>query len=55
MTHFLFMVLFALAVASVFGVLGREGREAQLKYGLKVFLEFLGIGFVLAWLMYLIP
>ena len=48
------MILFALVVATVFGVLGREGRDAQFRYGFKVFLEFLGIGFVLAWLMYLV-
>ena len=55
MTHFLFMAIFALVVATIFGVLGREGLDAQFRYGLKVFLEFLGIGFVLAWLMYLMP
>ena len=55
MKHFSLMILFALIVATVFGLLGRETRESQFKYGVKVFLEFVGIGIILAWLMYLIP
>lgn len=49
------MVLFALLVALVFGVVGREGEHGRVRYGLKIFLEFVGVGFVLAWLLYFVP
>ena len=55
MKHFLYMVLFAALVALAFGVLGREGAGHRLRYGLKVFAEFVGVGFALAWLLYWIP
>jgi hypothetical protein len=50
--HFGLMLLFAATVAIVFGVVGREGVDDRWKYGLKVFGEFVGVGLVLAWLMY---
>jgi hypothetical protein len=53
--HFLFMLLFAALVAVVFGVVGREGAQHRLRYGLKVFAEFLGVGLALAWLLYWVP
>jgi hypothetical protein len=49
------MILFALLVAVVFGVVGREGEHGRLRYGVKIFLEFLGVGFALAWLLYFVP
>ncbi len=49
------MMLFALLVAIVFGVCGRETPRARLFYGLKVFGQFVGIGFGLAWLLYFLP
>lgn len=55
MKHFLLMVLFAAVVAIPFGVVGREGAPHKLRYGLKVFGEFLGVGLALAWLLYWIP
>ena len=55
MIHFTLLVLFALLVATVFGVVGREGEQGRLRYGLKIFLEFVGVGFVLAWLLYFVP
>ncbi len=55
MIHFSLMVLFALIVALVFGVVGREGEQGRLRYGFKIFLEFVGVGFVLAWLLYFVP
>lgn len=55
MKHFLFMVLFAALVAVVFGVVGREGARHRLRYGLKVFGEFVGVGLALAWLLYFVP
>jgi hypothetical protein len=49
------MILFALLVAVVFGVVGREGEHGRVRYGVKIFLEFLGVGFALAWLLYWVP
>jgi hypothetical protein len=53
--HFTLMVLFALLVAVVFAVVGREGEQSRVRYGLKIFLEFVGVGFALAWLLYWVP
>lgn len=55
MIHFILLILFALLVALVFGVVSREGEQGRLRYGLKIFLEFVGVGFVLAWLFYFVP
>ena len=49
------MLLFALLVALVFGVVGRDTTKERALYGLKVFAEFVGIGLVLAWLLYYLP
>jgi hypothetical protein len=53
--HFLLMLLFAALVAVVFGIVGREGDRGRVKYALKIFLEFVCVGFALAWLLYWIP
>lgn len=55
MRHLLMMLVFAASVATVFGIVGRNEPRARMRYGLKVFAEFVGIGMVLAWLLYLIP
>lgn len=55
MTHFLLMLAFAGAVSVVFGVTGRRGSRERVRYGLKVFVEFVGVGLALAWLLYLLP
>ncbi len=55
MTRLLTMMLFAGLVAVVFGITGRDTARARLLYGLKVFAQFVGIGFVLAWLLYFLP
>ncbi len=55
MTHLLVMLLFALIVALVFGVVARDTGRQSVLYGLKVFAEFVGIGLVLAWLLYFLP
>lgn len=55
MKHFLLMLLFAALVAVVFGIVGREGDRGRAHYALKIFLEFVGVGFALAWLLYWIP
>lgn len=55
MTHFLMMAIFAALVAVVFGVVGKDTLRGRFIYGLKVFCEFMGIGLVLAWVLYWIP
>jgi hypothetical protein len=48
------MLLFAVVVAIVFAVIGREHHTSQLRYGIKILSEFLVIGLGLAWLLYFI-
>lgn len=55
MRHFLVMVLFAVFVAIIFGVVGREKPLERFTYGAKIFAEFVGIGLVLAWVLYWLP
>ncbi|MBA3440601.1 MAG: hypothetical protein H0T92_12095 [Pyrinomonadaceae bacterium] len=55
MTHFLVMTLFALLVATVFGIVSRETVQERVRYGAKVFVEFVGVGLALAWVLYVFP
>ena len=55
MTHLLVMMLFSALVELLMGVVSRESGREQFVYGLKVFCEFVGIGLVLAWLLYFLP
>lgn len=49
------MLLFAGLVAVAFGIIGRNNLRAQVTYSLKIFMEFVGVGMVLAWLLYWLP
>ena len=55
MTHLFVMMLFAALVGAVMGLVSRETAREQLRYGLKVFCEFVLIGLVLAWALYFLP
>jgi hypothetical protein len=55
MRHFLVMIAFAALASVVFGTVAKDSKHERLTYGLKVFLEFLIIGLLLAWLLYLVP
>ncbi len=55
MTHLIVIILFSALVAVVFGILGKETRGAQMRYGANVFLKFVGIAMVLGWFLYFIP
>lgn len=57
MTHFLAMVLFSLLVSVAFAALSAEHftTAARVKYGVKVFFYFVGIGFLIAWALYFLP
>jgi hypothetical protein len=49
------MVLFAALVAIIFGIVGREKPAERFTYGAKIFVEFVGIGLALAWVLYWLP
>jgi hypothetical protein len=53
--HLLVMILFAALVSLVFGLVARDTGRERFFYGVKVFVEFVGIGLALAWLLYFLP
>lgn len=53
--HFLLMIVFAVAVGVVFGCVGRTTWRERLRYGAKVFAEFMLVGLLLGWLLYFVP
>ena len=57
MTHFLAMLLFSLLVSVAFAVLSQEHHttEERMKYGVKVFGYFVGVGLLVAWVLYPLP
>ena len=55
MIHFLYLVGFAFFVALVFGCLNEGTTKQRLLYGLKTFLQFVGISLIIAWILYFIP
>lgn len=55
MRHVLWMTLFALLTAVVFGVVAKGSDRQRLIYGVKVFGEFLVIAFILGWILYFLP
>jgi len=57
MTHFIAMIVFSALVSVVFAALSSEhnNRAERLKYCLKVFGYFVGIGLAIAWLLYPLP
>ncbi len=57
MTHFLALVLFSLMVSTAFASLSSEHNTTpeRVKYGIKVFMYFIGIGLLIAWVLYFLP
>jgi hypothetical protein len=49
------MTAFVAMAAIVFGAVARDTNQERFIYGLKVFVEFMLIGIVLAWILYFIP
>jgi hypothetical protein len=49
------MMLFAGLTSVVFAVIARETPREQVRAGLRMFAAFIGVAFVLGWLMYFIP
>jgi hypothetical protein len=54
-SHFSAMLFFASLVSVVFGVLSKDTPRERLIYGAKVFAAFVGIAFLLGWIMYPVP
>jgi hypothetical protein len=55
MTHFLYLIGFALFVAVVFGAFAPGTSRERLIYGAKTFVQFVGISLIIAWVLYFIP
>ena len=49
------MCAFALLTAVIFGTVAKDNNRERVLYGAKVFAEFVGIGLVLAWVLYFLP
>jgi hypothetical protein len=55
LSHFTALLIFALIVATVFGLITKNEPREQFRYGVFVFLSFLAAAFVVGWLMYPLP
>jgi len=55
MIHFLYLLGFGALIAVVFGSISNGTPKEKLWYGLKTFLQFVGISLVIAWVLYFIP
>lgn len=55
MSHFLYLVGFALFVSVVFGAFAEGSTKHRLWYGTKTFLQFVGISLLIAWVLYFVP
>jgi hypothetical protein len=49
------MVLFAALTSAVFAVIAKETVREQVRAGLRLFAAFVGVAFILGWLMFFIP
>ncbi|MEX2270188.1 MAG: hypothetical protein WD690_01865 [Vicinamibacterales bacterium] len=54
-SHLGLMVVFAALTSAVFAVIAKEAPRDQLRAGLRMLAGFVGVAFVLGWLMYFIP
>jgi hypothetical protein len=55
MTHFLYLIGFALFVSVIFGAIHVGDAKERIWYGTKTFLQFVGISLLIAWILYFIP
>lgn len=55
MSHFLYLIGFALFVSLVFGSFATGNKRERVIYGTKTFVQFVGISLIIAWLLYFIP
>ena len=54
-SHLLLMAVFSFLVSLVFAVLARDEPRARLRFGVLVFLAFMGGALLLGWLMFPLP
>ncbi len=54
-SHLALMALFSLPVSIVFALLMRDEPRAQVRFGAKVFLAFMGGALLLGWVLYPFP
>ncbi len=54
-SHLLILAIFALLVSTVFATLMKDDPRQQLRTGGVMFAGFLGVAYVLGWLMYPLP
>ena len=54
-SHLGLMMLFAALTSLVFAVIAKDAPRDQIRAGLRMFAGFVGVAFVLGWLMYFIP
>ncbi len=52
MIHFLYLIGFALFVATAFGVFATGDNKEKIIYGSKIFAQFLIVSLILAWIFY---
>ncbi len=55
LSHFEALFVFALIVSVVFALINKTKPMEQMKYGMLVFLSFLGVAFLVGWLMFPFP
>ena len=55
MSHFSALLVFALIVSLVFALINKTQPREQLRYGVFVFLSFVGVAVVVGWLMFPFP
>lgn len=55
MIHFLYLVGFAFFVSVIFGVMATGTLQKRILYGVRSFVQFVGISLVMAWAFYFIP
>jgi hypothetical protein len=55
LSHFEALAIFALIVSTVFALITKNEPKEQFRYGVFVFLSFLGVAFAVGWLMYPLP
>lgn len=55
MIHFLYLIGFAFFVSVVFGLISEGSVRERVWYGAKTFLQFVGISFLVGWVLYFVP
>lgn len=55
LSHFEALLIFALVVSTVFALITKSTPREQFRYGVFVFLSFLGVALAVGWIMYPLP